>query len=134
YQERAPLLIAELWVFPLMVRMALVESLADLAERVLRRHRLLEDADFLADRQLAAARSEGAEASQVLDFITRRQPALEPCLIARLGEQLSDDTTSTRLLEAWLEERFQTTLPTVVNQYHATEGAVRISVSNAIGS
>ena len=134
YEATAPLLIAELWVFPLMVRMVLVETIAALAERVLYGHRLLEAADFLADRQLAAARSEGADASQVLDSIARRHPALEPCLIARLGEHLSDDAASTSLLEQWLEERFGTTFPAVVNQYHAAEGALRISVSNAIGS
>ncbi len=134
YQERAPLLIAELWVFPLMIRMVLVETIAALAEQVLRSHRLLEDADFLADRQMAAARTDGAGSSQVLDFIARRHTALEPCLIARLGEYLSDDAASTNLLEKWLEERFQTTFPLVVNQHHAAEGAVRISVSNTIGS
>ncbi len=134
YQENAPLLIAELWVFPLMVRMVLVEALAAQAGRVLRYHRLLEEADFLADRQLTASRSAGADPSQVLNFIEQRHSELEPCLIARLGEHLSDDAASTLLLEKWLKERFQTTFAAVVSQYHTAEGAVRISVSNAIGS
>ncbi len=134
YQEKAPLFIAELWVFPLMIRLVLVEALTELSQQVLRRHRLLEEADFLANRQLAAARTEGEDASRIFAFIARRHADLEPRFITRLGEHLSDDAVSRPLLEKWVEERFQTTFSAVVGQDHAAEAAARVSVSNAIGS
>ncbi|HEX6260691.1 MAG TPA: glycosyltransferase family 2 protein, partial [Woeseiaceae bacterium] len=134
YQEKAPLFIAELWVFPLMVRLVLVELVTELSQQVLRRHRLMEEADFLANRQLAAARTEGEDASRIFAFIARRHSKLEPRFITRLGEHLSDDAVSRPLLEKWVEERFQTTLSAIVGQDHAAESAARVSVSNAIGS
>ena len=134
YQEKAPLFIAELWVFPLMIRLVLVEALSELSQQVLRRHRLLEEADFLANRQLAAARTEGEDASRIFAFIARRHSDLEPRFITRLGEHLSEDAVSRPLLEKWIEESFQTTFSAVVGQDHAAEAAARVSVSNAIGS
>src|SRR5262249_3328187 len=56
YQLKAPLSIAELWVFPVMLRFALVEVLADLAERVSREQQLRDDAYLWANRLAFAAR------------------------------------------------------------------------------
>ena len=56
YQTAAPLTIAELWFFPLLLRMALFESLARLASRVSRAQQLREVAYLWANRLAASMR------------------------------------------------------------------------------
>ena len=58
YQKKAPLSIAELWVFPVMLRFALVEALAELAERISREQQLREEAYLWANRLAAGARAD----------------------------------------------------------------------------
>ena len=55
YQQHAPLTIAELWVFPLMLRLVLLERLRSLSEVASRRQHQKELADFWADRLMNAA-------------------------------------------------------------------------------
>ncbi len=56
YQQVAPLTIAELWSFPLLLRTALIEELAHLALHVSHKQQLREAAYFWANRLAAAAR------------------------------------------------------------------------------
>ena len=55
YQHQSPLTIAELWVFPLMLRLVLIERLRRLSELASLRQHQKELADFWADRVLNAA-------------------------------------------------------------------------------
>jgi cyclic beta-1,2-glucan synthetase len=60
YQEVAPLTIAELWSFPLLLRVALIEALARLAARISRAQDLREAAYFWANRLAAGIAPEPA--------------------------------------------------------------------------
>jgi hypothetical protein len=55
YQNQAPLTIAELWVFPLMLRLVLLQRLQRLSELASLRQHQKEMADFWANRLLNAA-------------------------------------------------------------------------------
>ena len=70
HQKKAPLSIAELWVFPVMLRFAVVEALASLAARVNRQQQIRESGYLWANRLAAGARR--SDESLVEDALAAR--------------------------------------------------------------
>ncbi len=134
YQRIAPLTIAELWSFPLLLRMALIGELAHLALHVSQKQQLREAAYFWANR-LAASSRRGKE---VFDGIIHRleaEPvALQPFFMTCLAEQLQDEEDALAPAQHWIEERLKTPLTEMVRTEHTREAAERISSANAFGS
>ena len=67
YQQQAPLTIAELWVFPLMLRLVLLQRLQRLSELASLRQHQKEMADFWANRLLNAAHRGSEQFEQIVD-------------------------------------------------------------------
>jgi cyclic beta-1,2-glucan synthetase len=134
YQKEAPLTIAELWVFPLMLRFALVEDLAQRGLAVARRQNERERADFWANRLLYATRSNASQLEYILEELARFQTDLPPHFAVRLTGQLLDEEASLSLVQKWLEQKSGTPLQDVIRQEHARQATDQISISNAIGS
>ena len=79
YQTVTPLTIAELWFFPLLLRMALFESLASLATRVSRAQQLREVAYLWANRLAVSMRRGPEEFEKMLARLETEPFALQPC-------------------------------------------------------
>ena len=134
YQQRAPLTIAELWVFPLLLRFALVEELARQGLAVSRRQNERERADLWANRLLSAARSNTSELKHILAELADFQPVVPPHFAVRLAGQLLDEEETSSAVQKWLEEKSGVPLHDVIRQEQARQAADQISISNAIGS
>jgi cyclic beta-1,2-glucan synthetase len=134
YQEVAPLTIAELWSFPLFLRLALIEALTRIAARVSRAQGLREAAYFWANRLAAAARRNPEVFGRVLGMMEAEAVALEPYFLTSLAEQLQDEEDALAPLQHWIEERLGQPLTDIVRTQHTEEAAESVSTANAFGS
>ena len=134
YQQVAPLTIAELWSFPLLLRMALIEALARLALQVSRKAAVARGSLFLGEspgRRLtqgtggvrADPPSHGSRAG--------RTRALLPDLP---GRATSGRRGRARARTALDRRAAEDPLTEMVRTEHTREAAERISTANAFGS
>ena len=134
YQTKAPLTIAELWFFPLLLRMALFESLAHLANRVSGAQQLREVAYLWANR-LAVSMGRGTkEFEEMLARLETEPFALQPRFVTSLVERLQDQESALGPVKHWIEERGKLPLTDLLRNEHSDEAAQRISTANAFGS
>src|SRR5438093_1703144 len=134
YQQRAPLTIAELWVFPLMLRLVLLQELARLSELASLRQHQKEMADFWADRLLNAAQRGPEEFEQIVTELDRGGNELTAHFIARLGEQLHKEESALAPIQRWIEMKTGTHLADIILREHAEEANDLMLISTSIGS
>jgi cyclic beta-1,2-glucan glucanotransferase len=135
YQSAQPLTIGELWAVAITMRIALVENLRRLAERIVLGRAARQEADDLANRLLGVGGSPAEPVSAVLAQYDRAslQDAFAVQLIHRLRDQ---DPRITPAL-TWLDERLAaqgTTADAVVRDEHQRQGAANVTVRNIITS
>src|SRR5579862_538038 len=134
YQQVAPLTIAELWSFPLLLRTALIEELAHLALHVSHKQQLREAAYFWANRLAAAARRTPEIFEWMLRQMEAEPVALQPYFMTCLAEQLQDEEDALAPIQHWIEDRHQTTLTEMVRTEHTREAAESVSTANSFNS
>ncbi|MGD0617948.1 MAG: glucoamylase family protein, partial [Bryobacteraceae bacterium] len=134
YQELAPLSIAELWSFPLLLRVALIDELTRIALRVTSNQQSRETAYFWANRLAAGSRSGTEVLERILHEMESELVALEPHFIACLAEQLQDEEDALAPAQRWIEEHLKTPLAELVRTEHTREAAEHISTTNTFGS
>jgi cyclic beta-1,2-glucan synthetase len=133
-QTTAPLTIAELWFFPLLLRMALFEALARLAVRVSRAQQLREVSYLWANRLAASMRRAPEEFEKMLARMETEPFALQPSFVTSLAERLQDEENTLGPVKQWIEDRGRTPFTDVLRREHLDEAAQRISTANAFGS
>ncbi len=134
YQHRSPLTIAELWVFPLMLRLVLLERLRRLSELASLRQHQKELADFWADRLLNAAHRTPEQFEEMVAELDRRGNRLTPHFIARLGEQLHQEESALAPIQKWIQEKTEHHLADIIRGEHAEEANDLMLIASAIGS
>ena len=134
YQESSALTIGELWAMPLMLRIAIVDRLEQLATDIDRRRHHLELADLFANRLLVAARHDPGHLFGVLTEMTRAVPEPSVSFGAQLTGHLYDEDAALLPVQTWLERRLRGPLADLIGHEHATEGAGQVSIGNAITS
>lgn len=134
YQRHHPLTIAELWAFPLFLRIALIETLAQIATRVREGQRLRESAYLWANRLATGARIGNEAFEKVLRLMEAEPVAHQPHFVTALAEQLQDEETALGPAQHWIEERLGETLVETTRAHHIREAAETVSTSNAFGS
>ena len=134
YQQQSPLTIAELWVFPLMLRLVLLERLRRLSELASLRQHQKELADFWADRLLNAAHRTPEQFEEMVAELDRRGNELTPHFIARLGEQLHQEESALAPIQKWIQEKTEHRLADIIRAEHAEEANDLMLIASAIGS
>jgi cyclic beta-1,2-glucan synthetase len=134
YQTVAPLTIAELWLFPLLLRVALFESLARLASRVSRAQQLREVAYLWANRLTVSMRRGTEEFEKMLARLETEPFALQVCFVTSLAERLQDQEDALGPVKHWIEDRGKIPLNDLLRSEHSDEASERISTANAFGS
>ncbi|HVN88928.1 MAG TPA: glucoamylase family protein [Candidatus Binataceae bacterium] len=135
YQRVEPLTIGELWAIAITLRIVLVENVRRSAEGIVTRRAARQEADALADRLLGVGGREPETLERVLRGLDQRPlpAAFAVQLVQRLRDQ--DPTVTPALL--WLEQRLAaqgTTADEVVHEEHQRQGAMNVTVRNAITS
>ncbi|MEQ1945809.1 MAG: glucoamylase family protein [Bryobacteraceae bacterium] len=134
YQDTAPLTIAELWVFPLMLRLVLLQRIQRLSERTSVRQHQKELADFWSNRLLNAAERSPQEFERVVSILDQEGIGPTAHFIARLGEQLHKEESLLAPIQKWIEEKSGQPLADTVRAEHAEEVNDLMFLSDAIGS
>jgi cyclic beta-1,2-glucan synthetase len=128
FQTLAPLTIGELWAWPTMLRVRLVESIRNLAEEILeRREALLE-----ADRTFTLF-----EAAPDADTLPPLPEQPSCAYTARLLQRLREHGPKTSQIRAVLEERLATchlTAEEAVRAEHQSQAVRQVSMGHAITS
>jgi len=134
YQQHTPLTIGELWVFPLMLRLVLLQRLRDLSELTSLRQHEKDTADFWANRLLNAAHRDPEQFERILLELDRGSTELTPHFVARLGEQLHQEESALAPLQKWIEVKTGSRLADMNLREHAEEANDLMFIATAIGS
>ncbi len=134
YQTDHSLTIGELWAFPLLLRLRLIEWIEFLAIHVDNRMREGELAFFWGNRLLNAARYEPARLPEFLADLSRVQIEFSGHFAEELLDHLFDEDFLLPVVKKWLQERFALPLDEVLHQEHLEETSQQVIFSNAIRS
>jgi cyclic beta-1,2-glucan synthetase len=134
YQSARTLTIGELWAMPQMLRIALIESIQDLAARALTDQREGELADFWANRLLMANRRDPNQLFSILAELAETQPSPSPYLATQLIDHLYDEATALVPVQSWLERTLGRSLGDLNLREQNRQTQEQISVGNGFTS
>jgi len=137
YQTAEPLKLGELWAFPIMLQLALLENLRRVALRIARRREELDAAITWADRMLATAEKEPKQLIQLLaDFANADVPLTAP-FVEEFYARLQAQGPAMAFVQTWVEQKLLEQGSTATQLSEAagrTAAANQISIANSIGS
>jgi cyclic beta-1,2-glucan glucanotransferase len=134
YQPADPLTTGELWALPQMLRLALIESIRDLALRAAAELREREIADFWANRLIRASRRGSDQLFAILAELAVTQPGPSPYLAGQLVDHLYDEETELVLIQGWLERTYHQPLREINLREQKRQVKDQISIGNAFTS
>ena len=137
YQTAQPLLLGELWAFPIMLRLALIENLRRVAARVAVAHIDRDTAGTWADSMLEVAAKSPSELIPVIADMARSSPSLTNAYVAEFARRLQGQGAALALPLTWMEQRLGEsghTIEQMVQLEAQQQAANQVSVSNCIGS
>ena len=137
YQTVEPLKLGELWAFPIMLQLALLENLRRVGLRIARRREDIDAAINWADRMLATAEKEPKQLIQLLaEFASADVPLTAP-FVEEFYARLQAHGPAMAFVQTWVEQKLldqgvtATQLSEVAGRTAATN---QISIANSIGS
>lgn len=134
YQTVAPLTIGELWALPLMLRIALIDSLRQRVEQVSKRLRENEVTDFWSNRLLTFSRRDPDKLFSIFNELIEEVPEPSMYLAVQLTGNLYDEETSLLLVQSWLERKLNIELDEIIHQEQSRQASDQTSIGNAITS
>ncbi|NDP48521.1 MAG: cyclic beta 1-2 glucan synthetase, partial [Sulfuriferula multivorans] len=137
YQTAEPLKLGELWAFPIMLQLALLENLRRVGLRIARRREDIDAAITWADRMLATAESEPKQLIQLLaEFASADVPLTAP-FVEEFYARLQAHGPAMAFVQTWVEQKLLDQGVTATQLSDAagrTAATNQISIANSIGS
>jgi cellobiose phosphorylase len=137
YQTVEPLKLGELWAFPIMLQLALLENLRRVGVRIARRREERDAAITWADRMLAAAASEPKQLIQLLAEFANADVPLTAPFVEEFYARLQSQGPAMAFVQTWVEHKLFEQGVTAAQLSEAagrTAAANQISIANSIGS
>ena len=137
YQAAQPLRLGELWAFPIMLQLALLENLRRVGLRIARRREELDAATIWADRMLATAEKEPKQLIQLLAKFANADVPLTAPFVEEFYARLQAQGASMAFVQTWVEQKLLEQGVTATQLSEAagrTAAANQISIANSIGS
>lgn len=134
YQEGAYLTIGELWALPLMLRIALIQRIDQLARQAWEEMRDRELADFWANRLLATLRKDPDQLFSMLAALSSQQGSPSPYFATQLSGHLYDEDAALVPVQSWLERTLRKPLTELHAGEQARQAVGQISIGNAVSS
>ena len=134
YQEDECLTIGELWALPLMLRVALIQRVEQLARQAWGELRDRELADFWANRLLATLRRDPDQLFAVLAELAEERGRPSSYFATQLTGHLYDEDTALVPVQSWLERSLRRPLPELHSAEQSRQAVNQISIGNAITS
>ncbi|MCD6526728.1 MAG: glycosyl transferase [Desulfuromonas sp.] len=134
YQTLRPLSIGELWAIPQMLRIALIESVQNLAVTTLSDLRERQLAAFWSNRLITTNRRDPDQLFPVLAELTTSTPAPSPYFGVQLISYLHDETAALVPVQQWLERTLDTPLHDITLKKQNRLTKEQLESANAFGS
>lgn len=137
YQTVEPLKLGELWAFPIMLQLALLENLRRVGVRIAQRRKEREEAITWADRMLATAEREPRQLIQLLAEFANADVPLTAPFVEEFYDRLQAQGPAMAFVQTWVEQKLleQGVSATQLSEAAGrTAAANQISIANSIGS
>jgi len=137
YQTAEPLKLGELWAFPIMLQLALLENLRRVGLRIARRREELDAAIIWADRMLATAEKEPNKLIQLLAKLADADVPLTAPFVEEFYARLQAQGPAMAFVQTWVEQKLLeqgVTATQLLETAGRTAAANQISIANSIGS
>ncbi|HMA31739.1 MAG TPA: glucoamylase family protein, partial [Casimicrobiaceae bacterium] len=137
YQTVSPLRLGELWAFPIMLRLALIENLRRVGARIAAGTIDRNRADAWADRMMEVAEQDPKSLILVIADMARSSPPMVSSFVAELARRLQGQSPALALPLTWIEQRlFESglTIEQLVQSETQEQAGDQVSISNSIGS
>ena len=137
YQTEEPLKLGELWAFPIMLQLALLENLRRVGVRIAQRREERDAAIRWADRMLATAESDPKLLIQLLAEFAQADVPLTAPFVEEFYDRLQAQGPAMAFVQTWVEQKLLEQGVTATKLSEAagrTDAANQISIANSIGS
>lgn len=137
FQTVQQLQLGELWAFPIMLQLALVENLRRVGLRIAQRRQERDAASAWADRMLAAATSEPQKLIQLLAQFAQADVPLTASFVEEFYARLQAQGPAMAFVQAWVEHKLReqgVTAAALSEAASRTAAANQLSIANSIGS
>ncbi|HWR77827.1 MAG TPA: cyclic beta 1-2 glucan synthetase, partial [Thiobacillus sp.] len=137
YQTVEPLKLGELWAFPIMLQLALLENLRRVGVRIAQQREERDAAITWADRMLATAESDPKQLIQLLAEFAHADVPLTAPFVEEFYDRLQAQGPAMAFVQTWVEHKLLEQGVTATELSEAagrTAAANQISIANSIGS
>jgi len=137
YQSAEPLKLGELWAFPIMLQLALLENLRRVGLRIAQRREERDVAIAWADRMLATAERDPKQLIHLLAEFANADVPLTAPFVEEFYDRLQAQGSSMAFVQTWLEQKLldQGVTTTQLSAAAARMAATnQISIANSISS
>jgi len=134
YQSVRTLTIGELWATPQMLRIALIESIQNLAVTALADLRERQLAEFWANRLISTNRRDSNQLFAILAELAKAEPNPSTYFGAQLVGLLYDEEAALAPVKSWLERTLKTTLHDFNLREQVRQTREQLSCGNAFTS
>ena len=137
YQTAEPLTLGELWAFPIMLQLAVLENLRRVGLRIAHRREERDAAVAWADRMLATAQKKPKQLIQLLAEFANADVPLTAPFVEEFHARLQAQGAAMAFIQTWVEQKLleqgvtATQLSAAAGQTAATN---QLSIANGIGS
>jgi len=137
YQTRIALKLGELWAIPIMLRLALIESLRRIAMLVAIDRTDRNCADYWADQMLGIAEKDPKSLILAIADMARSNPPICSSFVAEFARRLQGQSPALAMPLTWIEQELSEsglTIEKLVQSENQQQAADQVSISNSIGS
>jgi cellobiose phosphorylase len=135
YQVVTPLKLGELWAVPIMIRLALIENLRRITDRLNVGRRDRDLADKWALRLESTAENHPSQVVMVVADMAREEVPMSSSFVAEFYQRLSRSAATVPLARSWLEQRLaeqHLTIEQLVRAESQRQAADQVSTSHTI--
>lgn len=137
YQRHITLTLGELWAIPIMLRLALIENLRQVSDRLDAGLSERQLAESWAERMVATAESDPKSLILEVADMARSKPLMSSEFVAVLSRRLQGRGPALSLPLSWIEQRLSDSGASIEQQVliaNQQQASDQVSVSNSIGS
>jgi cyclic beta-1,2-glucan synthetase len=137
YQEARPLTLGELWAIPIMLRLAVIDTLRSVAARIVAGRYDRARAARWVERMLEVAGSDPSKVLLILAELVVANPKLTNAFVAELASRLQGQGPAMLFPVAWLEQRLAERGHSVEHVFALVtqnQAADQVSIGNCIAS
>lgn len=133
YQKNTILTSGELWAFPVMIRIALIQNISKITERITLAQKERKKGDSVAERIIDAFNNGNVEGE--IKKLKEEKVEVSPQFIERLVKVIRDNGVENPVVYKWIDnllDKQETNAETLINLEHQKQAAYQISIGNSI--